>query len=96
MLEHNGSRGYDDHGSDCADRRAWTWEVRVADEMPFTLVRAIHVPARKMRKAREAARRLRWLSGFVPDVIALPRGVEATPDTLYAASGDVLKELIGP
>lgn len=95
LLEHNGTRGYALYGESCADRRAWTWEILVADRVPFARVRALQVPARRLRKAIAAARRLRWTSGYVPEVKSLRRGVAATPDTLYADSGRVLRELIG-
>ena len=95
ILEHNGARGHAQHGGDCADRRAWTWEVRIAGSLPFARVQAVHVPFRQARKAYDIASRMRWTSGFVPEVKTLRRGEEPTPDTLYVDSGRVLRELIG-
>jgi hypothetical protein len=37
---------------------------------------------------------MRWDSGFVPEVKLLPAGLEATPDTLYADSERILRELV--
>jgi hypothetical protein len=95
LLEHNGARGHAQHGDDCADRRAWTWEIRIADRLSFARVRAVHVPFRQVRKAYDVAARIRWTSGLVPEVKALRRGEEPTPDTLYVDSERVLRELIG-
>jgi hypothetical protein len=94
ILEHNGSRGYATYGADCADRRAWTWEVRIEERVSYTHVRALHVPARRFRKAQQIADTMRWPTGFAPEVITLDPGVEATPDTLYADSGRALKEIV--
>jgi hypothetical protein len=94
ILEHNGGRGVAKYGEDCADRRAWTWEVRIAGSLPFERVQAVHVPFRQVRKAYEIATRMRWTSGRVPEVKTLRRGEEPTPDTLYVDSERVLRELI--
>ena len=95
ILEHNGARGVARYGQqNCADRRAWTWEIRIAGSLPFARVNAVHVPFRQVRKAYEIATRMRWTPGRVPQVKTLRRGEAATPDTLYVDSERVLRELI--
>jgi hypothetical protein len=95
ILEHNGTKGYARYEGDCADRRAWTWEVRIARELSWQAVRAVHVPFSLLRIARAWAREVESVHGNRPGVKALPRNELADFDTLYTASGSTLREMVG-
>jgi hypothetical protein len=95
LLEHNGERGRERYDGDCADRRAWTWEVRIAGELPLTSVRALHVPFDILPLAGSLALEMESTSGISPEIKTLPADVPADFNTLYEDSGRVMKELIG-
>jgi hypothetical protein len=99
ILEHNGTRGYERYKGDCADRRAWTWEIHVEGEVSFAAVRQIHVPYRLVAKARSWARALEERAGTQPRVRALryDAGI-AGPlhDALFLDAPRILKDMIGP
>ncbi|MDI1430892.1 hypothetical protein [Polyangium sorediatum] len=95
LLEHNGSRGREKYGpNECGDRRAWTWEVRIAWRLPFEHVRALHVPFDALQQALEVAEKLRWSTGETPTIETLAPEVAAHSQTLYEDSGRVLRELV--
>jgi hypothetical protein len=94
LLEHNGTRGYARYNGDCADRRAWTWEIHVAGEMPLNAVRAVQVPFALLRLAESWAEQVESVHGVRPEVVTLPHDEPADHDSLYADSGRVLKVLI--
>lgn len=75
----NGTRG----ASPCADRRAWTWEVRSKGEVAFSLIAKLHVSSAALQDA------LRFTSEV--EVID-PRGWTG-PRALYEDSERVLREM---
>jgi len=96
LLEHNGTRGRQRYGEGLAgDRRAWTWEVRFLQTLPFDRVCALHVPFDFLEKASAVAQRMAWGTGEIPRVETLEPGVSAGFRALYADSGRVLEELVG-
>jgi hypothetical protein len=97
LLEHNGPEGVRKYGvGNCADRRAWIWEVRFESPVSYRELKALHVARDRVRAAVELMSRLHLFSGVDIEVIALPRGVDASADTLYADSGRALRRLVGP
>jgi hypothetical protein len=96
ILEENGETGFQKYGADCADRRAWTWEVRLAWALPFEKVMALHVPFDALERALDAAEMMRWSSGFAPEIETLPPDLPASFEEIYRGSGPLLKRLIGP
>jgi len=97
LLEHNGPEGVRKYGEgNCADRRAWIWEVRFESPVSFRDIKALHVARDRVRAATELMSRLHLFSGVDIEVIALPRGVDASADTLYEDSGRALRRLVGP
>jgi hypothetical protein len=95
LLSENGASGYARYGTDCADRRAWTWEVRIAWTLPFKRVRVLHVPFDAMENALNFVDELTWSTGFTPEVEALPPELPISFETLYQESGPLLRRLIG-
>ncbi len=93
ILRNNGVEGRRRYGeSNCADRRAWTWEVRIRGALPLARVRAIDVPRARLRKALDWRKRVRALQKHVVNVHSYaPRFDGATPDLLYARSPDILR-----
>lgn len=71
-----------------ADRRAWTWEVRIEGQVGFEHLGVLHVPQALLRRANEwkeargLAVRIRTYE-TADDV--------ASPDALFAASGDITR-----
>ena len=57
ILEHNGTRGYERYKGDCADRRAWTWEIHVEGEVSFAAVRGYPRPLPAGRQGAELGAR---------------------------------------
>jgi hypothetical protein len=94
LLEHNGVKGRALYSGNCADRRAWTWELHIAGELSWKAVRAVHVPFSLLRLATAWARQVESVHGTRPDVRTLPRDETADFNTLYAASGAVLQEMV--
>lgn len=98
LLAHNGTRGRELYAGDCADRRAWTWELHVEDEVAWSAVRLVHVPYRLLGKARDWAREVEARERTLPKVKALryDAGVAAPlHDALYLDAGRVLQDMIG-
>jgi hypothetical protein len=97
ILQHNGPEGARRHGGgNCADRRAWTWEARFGAPVSFRHIKALHLPRDRVQAALDLMSRLQLFAGINIEVIALPRGVDASADTLYEDSGRALKRLVGP
>ena len=95
ILQHNGIAGRARYGNECADRRAWTWEIRAAEGFGWHQIAAVHVPLDLLPEAGEFARTIEDLHGVLPEVRTLPLGEAGDYETLYLDSGRVLKELIG-
>jgi hypothetical protein len=96
LLQHNGPRGRDTYGEgQCGDRRAWTWEVRFEQPVPFVRLQALHLARDRVRKALLEVSRLRFAARDSITIKALPWGQDASADTLYQDSGRVLRELMG-
>lgn len=95
LLEHNGRRGRA-RGSTCADRRAWTWEVRTTQPVGFEHVAAVHVlthrvDAELLDEQNEMEQRL----GTRIRVLAVdPKLSPSGPTSLYEDSGRVLRLLL--
>lgn len=87
VFAHNGPR--DPSG---ADRRAWTWEVRLRDRVALTEVQALLLPrhlaadARAWRKSRTGGRAVRFFF--------LDRETAVTADDLFRESGRVCRALV--
>ena len=99
LLQHNGVRGrkrYATPSLACADRRAWTWEIRFSQPVPFEEIRLLHVPAHRQQAVLEAVRERRFGIGRAPQVLPLPTTVAASPEALYLHSQEALEELIKP
>ncbi|MBZ4415298.1 hypothetical protein [Myxococcus sp. RHSTA-1-4] len=96
LLQHNGPRGRATYGEgQCGDRRAWTWEARFEQPVPFVRLQALHLARDRVRAAVLEVSRLRFDSHPSITIKALPWGKDASADTLYEDSGRVLRELIG-
>jgi len=97
ILKHNGTQGRARYGpGTCADRRAWTWEARFTQPVPFEEILFLHVPADRVQAALEAVQEQRFGTGSAPEVMALPSTAAASPEALYLHSQEVLEEIIGP
>jgi hypothetical protein len=98
IRQHNGPSGRAKPAAPpCADRRAWTWEVRFAERLAFERVKVLHVPPYAYREALDAALTMAWDGGFVPDVKtweAVNHAAVGGPNALYVESGPIIKELI--
>jgi hypothetical protein len=96
LLEHNGTRGRALYGGDCADRRAWTWELHLEGELGWGEVLGVQVPWDSFQIASDWATWVEVTHSVLPAVWLLPRGEPADPnrpyDALYAESGRVLRE----
>ena len=91
LCQENGEPGRRLHGKDaCADRRAWTWEVRVVESIPFAEGRLLHVPFQKLRRAHDFKKRY----GLRCEIRTLPRHDPAGPDSLYRHSGIVIRDMV--
>jgi hypothetical protein len=98
ILEHNGEKGRALYGGDCADRRAWTWEIHIEGEVSWAAVRAVHVPPRLLAKAAKWARDVKGVHGTLPEVKSLRYNVGASGpmyDAFFEDAGRVLREVIG-
>lgn len=51
MIEENGADGLAKHGDQCADRRAWLWEVRFREDLSFKRVERVLLPADRVQDA---------------------------------------------
>lgn len=94
IRERNGQRGLA-HGK-CADRRAWTWEVRTTQRVGFEHVAAIHlwthlVDDELLDRKAELEERVSTSIRLMPVDPALH---EDGPTALYKDSGRVLRLLI--
>jgi hypothetical protein len=89
LLQENGARGT----KPCADRRAWTWEVRLPHALPWKHLAALHVAYEHTQLAEEWSARVKLREGAPRLVVkALPRD-SAGPDEFYVRCGDVLSTL---
>lgn len=98
LREQNGSRGRA-KGLRCADRRAWTWEVRTTQPVGFEHLSAVHVAShlvdgdlldRVEQRRLEMERNL----GEPIRLISLLPGADCGPDAFYADSERVLRLLM--
>lgn len=95
LLEHNGTRGRDQHGIDeCGDRRTWTWEVRVESTLPFESIAVLHVPFHAIEYASQFVDEMNH--DGQAQIRPLARDVIVSADIFYQFSGSILRELIGP
>jgi hypothetical protein len=95
LLEHNGTLGVARYGRDkCGDRRTWTWEIRVEQPMSMDEVALLHVGFNSFANAHAFADDIEARTGTRPLVRTLPVGVEASDDTLYEHSSNILREMI--
>ncbi|HZH77135.1 MAG TPA: hypothetical protein VEY88_13980 [Archangium sp.] len=96
ILQHNGPQGRERYGAgQCADRRAWTWEARFEQPVPFVRLQALHVARDRVQEALQEVGRLKLKANLSIEVEALPPGQDASADTLYEDSGRVLRKLMG-
>jgi hypothetical protein len=99
ILQHNGTRGCALYGPGaCADRRAWTWEARFEQPVPFTEVALLHVPNHRFQDVQEAIleESLGFGAASPPRVLPLPPDANASPDALYFHSRAAIEELLRP
>jgi hypothetical protein len=90
ILEHNGTRGRALYGENkCADRRAWTWEVRVSQPVPLAAIALIHLP-----RAKAVARLEREEDGVGPRLLALADTEPSDATQLYVQSRSALEALL--
>lgn len=88
LLEHNGERGRAKHDR-CADRRAWTWELRSTEPVPFDQLALIHVQPNQYRDARAFVRDL-GAPGRRIRIEQTRGGAPAGTSTLYRQSNVML------
>lgn len=69
-------------------------KIHIEGELDWGSVRAVHVPFSLLRQATAWARQVESIHGKRPDVRTLPRGEVADFDSLYAASGEALREMV--
>lgn len=76
-----------------SDRRAWTWEVRFFERLPFDEVEALLVP----RRLREVAQEWRTArkGGRPVQIKVLGRDTASIADDLFRESGRVCESLMG-
>jgi len=95
ILDHNGPAGAHQYSGHCGDRRAWTWEVRFHQRLPWRAhVRLLHVTVAALERANDVADEIERMTGKRPDVRALPHDVMADFDAFFEASGPILRECI--
>jgi hypothetical protein len=95
LLEYNGSRGRMLYGpTECGDRRTWTWEVRIEGELSLDEVVILHVPFESYDQALSLAERIQDRTGQQPRIEVLPRNIDGDKDSIYEASGDILRGAI--
>jgi len=94
LTEHNGVAGRAKYPR-CADRRAWTWEVRFRDEIGFQHVCVLHVPHEHLSAAQDLADQIEAASRRTVEVRTLPRSVPGSAREIYRDSGRVLREVVG-
>jgi hypothetical protein len=68
--------------------------VRIEAELPFNHVALLQVPFDALDRTLQFADKLRFRTGVVPMVDALPRDVPASFSSLYEASGGILQKLV--
>jgi hypothetical protein len=96
LREHNGVSGRARYGEEhCADRRAWTWEARFEEPLPFSEIRLLHVPADRLQVALEAVQVQLFEEGNAPRVLPLSEE-DVAPGALYLRSPEALEEFITP
>jgi hypothetical protein len=92
LLANNGRRGREVH-EPCADRRAWTWEVRTESAVPFSSLACVQVLPNRYRDALDARRRLGVRADF--RIEQLRDGAPAGVGAFYRQSDEVLRSLMG-
>lgn len=90
ILENNGERGRARHGK-CADRRAWTWELRTTKAVGLRHLSVIHLPGYLIDE--EALRRVERMGSMdrPPRLIAVRSDHETGAESLYRDSGRILR-----
>ena len=97
LREHNGPRGRERYSEgSCADRRAWTWEVRLRDPLPFTAAAVLHCTYEAIEVATRMRASLRE-QGVALDIVPLGRRPLDAPDPIsadafYRESGPLIRE----
>jgi hypothetical protein len=93
LLEHNSAERA--HGGvRCADRRAWTWEVRCAEALKLQHLSLLWVAPDALEDATSAARKAEARGRYF-DVEQLGHHESATGSAFYAESGKLLLRLLG-
>lgn len=93
ILEHNSSRHHAE-GVRCADRRAWTWEVRRASELPLAHISLLWVAPDAVQDVASACLEAQS-RGKVVDLEVLDPSHSATGSAFYVESGTLLARRIG-
>lgn len=93
LLSHNGVEGLALYGSEAADRRAWTWEVRIRGPLPFKSASVLHIPFDSLEAAATLSDRVQLTGGRLA-VRTLPPGTPGSGRTLYQHSGEILRSLV--
>lgn len=84
MLEKNGLE--DEH---CADRRAWLWEVRFHEDLPFRRVERVLLPEEKLQKVLEL------FPNAEAETYPTENAPEARRELLYQRSGELQRYATG-
>lgn len=95
ILENNGSAGRDRHAK-CADRRAWTWEVRTREPVSFRWIAALHVMPASFQTALEVSGELAREHEIAPPEVfgVLSESEVTSPRALYEDSERILSLLL--
>jgi hypothetical protein len=93
ILENNGSLGRDRH-PECADRRAWTWEVRTRKPVSFRWIAAIHVMPASFQTALEVSEELAKEHGVPPPEVFRTLSEVTSPRVLYEDSERILSIML--
>ncbi len=89
LVTHNGSAArVSVPGGRCSDRRAWTWEVRLRDEVSFAHVAALHVPQDLVEDA------IAWCTAHAPSAEVVAYEGSPGADTLFAHGQTVVRMLL--
>lgn len=95
LLQHNGTRGVAKYGPDeCGDRRTWTWEIRVEQNVSMDEVAVLQVGFAAFEDAKAFADDIASRTTRRPHVHVLPPELEASHDTLYADSHNILQAMV--
>ena len=88
---HNGPNA---GGGESADRRGWTWELRVEDRLPFERIAVLHIPFSQLEAAEDLRAKHKWADRPGLTFETLPRHEAAGPDALYRHSGPLIRGLV--